>query len=168
MLLADPRRVPSRGYPRERETYPGVTAIQAFVDAIDLNACPNDAVIPGINNYVGRPWGPYRARVCYSQRQLLPVFPSVLRAECIRFCSSKNNVGVYRVHRDRPDFGAIHRRVQHFPDGPVVVAAIDTMIGAGQDAVWTIRVYGQGPHIALRRQRGPDPVPGFSSVRALR
>src|SRR6266850_4946730 len=44
------------------EMTPGVAAIETLVHAIDLDARPNGAVVPWVDDHVGGPWDAHRAR----------------------------------------------------------------------------------------------------------
>jgi hypothetical protein len=56
---------------------PGVAAIETLVDAIDLDARPNGAVVPRVDNHVGGPRDAHWARYGHSQRQGVPRLASV-------------------------------------------------------------------------------------------
>src|SRR5215813_5331240 len=43
-----------------RQMTPGVAAIETLVDAIDLDARPNGAVVPRVHDHVSGPWDAHR------------------------------------------------------------------------------------------------------------
>src|SRR5437762_9519587 len=121
---------------------PGVSAIAAAIDAVNLHSYPDTARIARVEHNIGYFWGPSEAPFCDRHGELLPTLAAIDRTIDPRwFGACKNNVGVRWMDRDRPNLLTIHWGFEEIPGRAFVFAAIDPNFGPGQNAVGILRIH---------------------------
>ena len=130
---------------------PRVTAIGALVNAIHFGACPDSAMITGIDSDLGRPGRPHRGTLVNADIHLLPRLPAVARPESLGPGTDVDVVRVHGVHVDRPDLHPLHGRFEETPGLAVVVAAVDAHpVRPRQDSVRVVRIDCERTNISLQ------------------
>src|ERR1044071_679752 len=121
---------------------PGVSAIAAAIDAVNLYSDPDTTRIARIEHNIRHFWSPGEAPFCNRYGELLPTLAAIDRTIDPRlFGACKNDVGVRWMDCDRPDLLTIHRGFEQVPGRAFVFTAIDPDFGPGQNAVGILRIH---------------------------
>src|SRR5215470_14051986 len=121
---------------------PALTAVTTAPHPVDLHTRPHDAVIQRVDGQRRHPRDAYvRTFFGHLGPELLPMSAAIGRAEERRRPrAGKDRLRVRRVVSDLPDVERIHRRVEMLEMLAPVLAAVDAVIGAGEDGPRLFRV----------------------------
>src|SRR5438067_723904 len=150
------------------EASPGIPAVHAAEDAVDFHPCPNDTVIVGIDDEAGHEGYADRTLRCDVDGQFLPLPSAVPRTVDPGWAGAgKENVGIDRVDRQRPDRRQGPLDADALPPRAAVVAHEQARVAACKNGMRLRGMGDQRLYAAIERKRGAMPRPRLSAIRAV-